>query len=185
MSVLTDFFVASPEELADIFPAWFAVADEPSIQEVENPFTGQKQTVTRWLPLGEYPANVAPDELPPNYGQVEHCESNRVDHVKLARLNVLLSGGEVLERMQQFNRPALIEPAQADETGLHRLADDFVAALSSVSEPEIIAANWAATEEMQLDQFTADDCAAVLRELARLAVIAVKAQKGLYFWWSL
>src|SRR5579863_2795064 len=50
MSVLTEFFVASPDELPSRFPGWLPVRPEPSPCEVVNPFTGKKSVVMRWVP---------------------------------------------------------------------------------------------------------------------------------------
>ncbi len=185
MGALTDFFVASPDELAAVLPGWLLVADEPSTREVQNPFTGQKQIATYWPPAIDPPQNIDRESRSPDYKHLSHVEFKRIDHVKLAQLNAILAGGEFLDKMNQFNRPALIDPAQTDETGLHRLDDEFVAALAAINEPKTTAEQWAATEEMQLDQFTVDDCDSVLRELNRLAQDANTSGKGLYFWWSL
>ena len=42
MSVITDFFVASPAELQAAFPSYLPVADKPEMRERVNPFTMEK-----------------------------------------------------------------------------------------------------------------------------------------------
>ncbi len=185
MGLLTDFFVASPDELRSIFPAWLPVANQPVTREFHSRITGKKQTALYWPPAIHAPQSVTPESLGPNYQNVMHVEFKRVDHVKLAQLNVILSGGEFQDRFKQFNRPALIDPNQTYEAGLHCLDEEFVRALAAITQANNIAQHWAEIEEMQMDQFTVEDCEIVLGELIRLAQHANATDKQLYFWWCL
>ena len=89
MGVLTDYFVADEQQLAETFAGWYTVASEPVEMEVTNPFTGQLQTVQDW-----------PRREPIGQGEVQdfidirhlpHVQMKRIDHVKLATLQQILA----------------------------------------------------------------------------------------------
>lgn len=185
MGVLTDFFVASASELSAAFPNWQAVANEPIIREVINPFTGQKQTVSEWQPLPGSSANSTDVDLTPIISGLPVAEFKRIDHVKLARLQEILCGDDVRAALEGLLRPARIHPANED-TGLHQLPDRLAAQLSVLKPTEIsaYAERWSTSEEMTMDKFNAEDCAHVLRELVRLAQISATTNAGLFLLWS-
>jgi hypothetical protein len=187
MGVLTDFFVADVNELAKAFPTWLAVADTPTLREVTNPFTGEMQVVEEWQPKHRPAVEVSDEARIPNYGILPNAEFKRVDTVMLATLQELISDVSYDDASKQFNRPALIDPWESNETGLFRLSDGFVTSLALISEGIIpdVAAKWAETEEMQLDRATPSDCETVVRELKRLAIIARETGRAMYYCWSL
>lgn len=45
MSILTDFFIATEEELVAAFPLRYPVAKRPKSRKTKNPFTGEAVTV--------------------------------------------------------------------------------------------------------------------------------------------
>ncbi|MDZ4818840.1 MAG: hypothetical protein SGJ20_07690 [Planctomycetota bacterium] len=184
MSALTDFFVASNTELAEVLPDWLPVADQPVTREVRNPFTGQMQVITEWPPAIDVPEDAEPGDAP-QLGGVLHTQLKGIDHVKLAQLWAILTGGNLLEHISELTRPALIEPAQTGETGLHRLPNELVQGLATITNPQTSGTQWSATEEMQRDGFTPADCEQVLQELVRLAKEAKSQNKGMYFWWNM
>ena len=57
MSVLTDFFVASVEELRAAFSCRVPVKPKPIRKKAKNPFTGQMATTEEWVPAEKFPAN--------------------------------------------------------------------------------------------------------------------------------
>jgi hypothetical protein len=185
MGALTEFFVASPKELKWVLPAWLPVRAEPSTREVVNPFTGKRQVVNSWLPAIEPPMGAAASG-PPDYSRVPHVRFQRVDQVKLAKLCCILTGCPFVDGLKQFIRPALIDPAQSEETGVHLFDSTFADRLASIGKSElpVPTKKWAETEEMQRDRFRPADCELVLRSLAQLARQARQSAKGLYFWWS-
>jgi hypothetical protein len=187
MSALTQFFVATPEELASHFSGWLAVRSEPTTCEMTNPFTGKKSVVTRWLPAVPPPVQPTGDSGVPNLEDLARVGPYRVDHVKLARLFVIMRGGALDNRIRQLTRPVLIHPAESEEMGLHLIDDELTVALAEADDANVAktAATWAQAEELQRDRFTAVDCEAVLRELRKLARQAHQSQSGLYFFWSL
>jgi len=186
MSVLSEFFVMSAVELPTRFPGWLAVRAEVSIREVVNPFTGKKTAEKTWLAAVD---SVMPAAEPavPDLGSVTRVAFRGIDHVKLAKLIMLMKGGDFKTRIEQLARPALIAPAKSDEMGLHRIDDEFAAALAGLDDSRVAktAAECAKTEEMWLARFTAADCEIALCELAKLAQRAKLTAEGLYFYWSL
>ena len=80
MGMLTDFFVASPDELRNVFSGWLPVADKPTMREFVNPFTGQSETTPRWLPAIDPPEDVDLGSRLANYGNLPLAQFKRVDH---------------------------------------------------------------------------------------------------------
>lgn len=187
MGVLTDFFVADPEELRLAFPAWHTVADQPRKQEVENPFTGKMQLVTIWDPQARPTKEVSDQERLGDFRRFPHAEFKSIDIVKLSVLQSLISETLYVENLQQFDRPALIDPWESGETGVECFGGDFVASLSSLDERKLqdVAIQWAATEEMENDGISAEHCEMVIYELVRLAKFATETRRNLYHYWSL
>jgi hypothetical protein len=187
LGVLTDFFVASTEELQQAFPAWLVVAPVPVTREVTNPFTGQKQTATRWVPLQRPSEKCSPQDRLQNYRDLDCAEFKSIGVVELAKLHAFNSNTSYEKSIEQFSRPALIDPWESDETGLHRLSTDFVSSLASISDDRLAekAAEWAEIEELARDKITAADCEMVLHELVRLARVAQQTHRDMYYCWSL
>jgi hypothetical protein len=186
MSVTSAFFVMPAAELRDLFPGWLPVRPEPTLSELVNPFTGKKSVVKVWLPAVD-PAASAAEPGAPDLGGVARLEFRRIEHVKLAKLFVLMKGGDFTTRLEQMTRPALLAPGESDEMGLHRIDDEFTTALGALNGSKMsgTADAWAETEEMRLDRFTVADCESVLSGLTKLAQQARRSQQGLYFYWSL
>jgi len=186
MSVSTEFFVMSAAELPTVFPGWLPVRPEAFTREVVNPFTGKTSVVKTWLPAVDPPVSAAETRVP-EFGNVARRAFHRIDHVKLGQLLLIMSGGDFKTRIEQLARPALIAPAESEETGLHRIDDEFATALAGLDGSRLAktAVEWAQTEEMRRDRFTVAHCETVLCDLAKLAQQAQGSQQGLYFYWSL
>ena len=188
MAVITDFFVASRSELAEIFPSWLTVAAESATRETTNPFTGQQMTVTYWPPEG--PISDSPDasdELPiVGIRKLPHVEFKRVEYVKLALLDNILRETEFDTAIQMLQKPALIHPSNKD-TGLQQLPEETVRVLTSLKDEQLdmTAQRWAEQEDVAADGFLTEDCTEVVRELRRLSRIACDTGKGLYLQWAL
>ena len=177
MSLEADFLVASEQELQAAFPGW--VPPRPRMSKDKT-----------WAPSRPFPKSgksaravykaemAAVQKLP-------HAQFRRVDPVKLGTLQAILRGGDQLLGVE--DRPALLaNPKEADEW-LLRLTDALVHGLASLSKPEFRAAakQWAETEELQADGWSARDAASVIEALSGLAKRASNEKKNVYVWMRL
>jgi hypothetical protein len=183
MSILTDYFIADPQQLAIVFAGWLTVVNEPVVREVKNPFTGQTQRVKEWPP-GKPVSDDEPAHSP-DLSNLPHVQLKNIDQVKIATLNNILTSTPVRDALDAFLKPVLVHPKNED-IGLNKLPKQLTAALRSLSDDaaEITAKKWQQTEEMQSDQFTSNDCKDVLRSLRGLAQ-SCKASQRMYLLWSL
>jgi hypothetical protein len=110
-----------------------------------------------------------------------NCQFKNVDVVKLATLQILCgtSYEEAIDRLAQPVHPT------RETQGVHCLPGIFVNGLANQNNVSMsdAARKWAATEELQADEFSQDDAEEVLQELSRLARVAQGERKNLYHWW--
>jgi hypothetical protein len=199
MGMLTDFFVASPTELEAAFPTFLPVADQPEMREQINPFTLEKMQVPHWIPAerasqrkrsATKPGKSRRSGSKPKHDvrALPHVMYKRVDHVKLATLWGTWEGIEFLSAIDAIAgaKPPLVEPDDDQSSGLTRLPDGFVDALSDLDDKTLKAKAklWAQSDEWVADGATAKDLVEVLTELRRLAKTAKTAGKYMYLWWS-
>jgi hypothetical protein len=186
VAIYTDFFVTSEDELRAAFPYRFPVAKRPKTHRGRNPFTGQVQVVKEWGPAEPFP------ELPegvtyPSKAEVKAvhrfplAQFKGVDQVKLATLQALVSGGELQSHIEELCRPALVAPGK-ETSFLYRLPLAWVEAIAGIKKVAPLAKDWAATEECQLDNWTAKDASEVIGSLRELAKRAVAESKGMFLW---
>lgn len=187
MGLLTDFFVASFDELRSAMPGWLRVSDERN-RLVTNPFTGQSQL--DWGPIDDVSGGgvgaAAQASVPFDIRPFPNVQWRRVDLVKLATLQQIVLGTTFEEGIAALARPALLHKEIEDE-GVYCLPAALVEGLAETADVEIerVARRWAATEELQIDGFSDSDTLNVLRSLVRLANIAKFEGKQVYLWWSL
>lgn len=183
MGLLTDFFVASEEEVKAAFPTWLAVAAKKN-RETINPFTGEK--LLTWGPAEPQKSKRPKKGKLFDIRPFPHCQYKRVDLIKLATLMELTCGISFKKSLNALEKPALIDPA-SDEQGLHRLPANLSEALAGLTDKagKATAKKWSQTEELQLDEFSQDDAHEIVQSLRKLSVVAQKEGKGLFTWWSL
>jgi hypothetical protein len=122
----------------------------------------------------------------PQLGDLARVGFRGIEHVKLGRLFVLMKGGDLITRVDQLARPALLPPADSDD-GLDLIEEEFAMAVAGLDDGAVarVAVEWAQTEEMRRFRFTVPECETVLRELGKLARQAQQSQQQLYYYWSL
>jgi hypothetical protein len=177
MSLETDFFVASVEQVEAAFPGWVP----------PKPTKTKQQT---WVPSrpfpksGKTPRAIHKAEMAALH-KLPHAEFKRVDPVKLGTLQAMLCGGELLLGIE--DRPALLaNPQEADEWML-RLTDALVQELAGLTKAQrkALAKRWSETEEFQVEGWAAEDAALVIEALSDLASKATQEQKSVYVWMRL
>lgn len=192
MGILTDFFVASQDELITIFNGWLPVSAEKN-REYVNPYTGETQLDWGPDPDAFEKWKESQKKLfkkrgvqPIDYSQYPHAHYKQVDLVKLATLYSILTGIQFEEAIDQLAKPALINPLNEDQ-GLHCISLEFTKSLAEVNDDtlRINAGKWAQTEELEMDGFTEDDALSIIDSFNNLAKVALEQGKHLYHWWSL
>jgi hypothetical protein len=183
MAALTDFFVASDNEVANAFPGWMqsAPAGQTSLSDNTKPagLFGQIRQLLR--PARAADAFVAS----PRIDRFAHrCEFKGIDLTQIAILMEVMGIAGFEAAIDELDQPVLFSPNSEDE-GLHRLPDSLTQALARIKEDELrpIAARWSQTDDSAVgdpDAFT--DILTCLRNLAR---IAADEGKHVYHRWSL
>jgi hypothetical protein len=190
MGVLTDLFVASPEELRRTFPYRVPVCPEPTIRMTRNPFTGQEMPAKQWMPAESFPENLPGAEVRSAHERdgfrlLPNWEYKGLDPLLLAALWTQLRGGDLFEYSNTISRPALLSPEEEDLVS--QIPSDLVSALAELPASQMVAsaAEWSSSEEFQISNWTAADGREVLEALCSLARLATTEKKGLYLWVSL
>lgn len=113
------------------------------------------------------------------HGRFPTVEANGLTPVTLARLGVLLDAGSYAELLTQA-----VADHRESEVGTSGVfgAPAGVCANLQQAEPDVIAARWAATDELRRSGWSVEAAARVLRELRRLAE---DAQTPIWYWWSI
>jgi hypothetical protein len=193
MGSYTDFFVTDLAGLRSAFVGWKRPAAEPVPVEQRNPFTGEMKTIPRWVPDPTDTEVVAPrpgETLGQRLEGFPSVALKNVDVMKLADLVAVgIGDGESpsdwIERL--VNAPPLVSPDAERPVLLLELPAAFVRALVgwSAAERQSVAEQWAeAILASTGDEWSAEDCAAVIGDLAKLAAQADDAPGGkrLYYW---
>lgn len=188
MGIISDFFVASEEELRATFPYRVAVKPEPVISTMSNPFTGETVTSKQWMPAEPFsedwtsPGKILETELAA-FRKLPNKQYGDVDQIKLASLATLLCDDDWEMYMDVLSRPALLAPEDID-SWIHRLPDTMVSKLASLQDSQVseLAVAWGDTEESDISSWPPSDVLEVIKTLCELAKLAVDSQKGFYFW---
>ena len=107
-------------------------------------------------------------------------ERRGIDTAKIATLHCLLTGDEFEEAISAY------EPVYVGDEGavVLRIADEAMERLATLDEDalELVAAELAATEEYEQEQWEAEDVQALVMELADLAQLADSQGQMLFVW---
>lgn len=116
-------------------------------------------------------------DFPP--GAYERAEFKGLTGLEFGTLWAVVTGQE-----WDLDKHSLEELTNSGETWLLKFPDTWVKGLAALTAPQIakVAAEWAATEELQWEPMEAEE---VVVELVRLAGQATKQGKNLYLWGSL
>lgn len=111
----------------------------------------------------------------------EGIDAKGLDSVKLGVLYSLLSGCEVEETYAMF---AMLE-GEEEGPWVQAMPADFPRLLTSMTDQDAIAREWAQAEEFALDGWAPEAVADVLSQLERLAARAQELDRPLVLWMSL
>jgi hypothetical protein len=107
-------------------------------------------------------------------------ERRGIDTAKIATLHCLLTGDEFEEALGSY------EPVYAGDEGalVLRVADEVMERLATLDEEalELVAAELAATEEYEMEQWEPEDVQALVMDLADLARLADSQGQVLFVW---
>lgn len=107
-------------------------------------------------------------------------ERRGIDTAKIATLHCLLTGDEFEEALGAY------EPVYAGDEGalVLRVADEVMERLATLDEEalELVAAELAATEEYEMEQWEPEDVQALVMDLADLARLAESQGQVLFVW---
>ena len=118
-------------------------------------------------PVGRYPA----------------VEANNLTSVELATLGEILGVGSYDQLVVSFEDAG--RPSASGEAAVLPVPTEFRDAVAALDDPSTVAAAWAATEELALSGYRAEDAVAVLRALGDLARQARVDARELWVWLSL
>lgn len=186
MSILTDFFIATEEELVAAFPLRYPVAKRPKLRKTKNPFTGEAVTVKEWGPAKPFPPTAEGVTYPSKdegkaVRRLPLLQLKGVDPVKLASLWSILGGGEWLPLVDELMRPALLAPGD-DFNRLYRMPQKWVEAVAGIGTIAPVAKLWAATDEFNFVKWRLADAREILNPLRELAKRALAESKGMFLW---
>ncbi len=178
MGVLTDFFAATPKELADLSIEWGPVPPEPEPPKTKGGFFG----------FGKKPAPVPDDPLEPYGPTLPAVQSKGILNTQLGMLDQFVTGTpyETLEETGAIDEIA----RDAGEDGpwvfpVRRELRDGLAALEPGRIPAL-ARQWGEDEELaatEPEEFEALE--ELVGELSDLARNASESGRDLYLWVSL
>jgi hypothetical protein len=136
--------------------------------------------------LGEFFA-ARPDEIESvveagPFGRFETVEAKGLTEVSLATLGEIMQLGAYDDLVERIGAGP---EAESGEAGILPLPTEFRDALASIVDIHAVATKWAATEELELDQWQVSDAAEVLRDVAGLARRAQATSQQVLYWWSL
>ena len=107
-------------------------------------------------------------------------ERRGIDTAKIATLHCLLTGDEFEEALGSY------EPVYAGDEGalVLRVADEVMERLATLDEEalELVAAELAATEEYEMEQWEPEDVQALVMDLADRARLAESQGQVLFVW---
>ena len=116
------------------------------------------------------------------HGRLPAIAAKGLTAVSLAKLSEIIGVGAydaLVERIAEGRK------AESGEAGLLTIPTEVRDGLAGTHDLDSVAAQWAATEELSLDRWRAQDSLEVLRELRELAREAGADGRDLWYWWSL
>lgn len=187
MGTYTDFFIAEPEELRRAFVGWRLPSPNPVTRPVMNPFTNKAQDTVTWVadPADDLRVEPLPGAtLGQRLSRFPHVALKNLDPLMLSELVTLMIGGTSTEWLARVGNPPPLVNVEDTKTAhlfFWEVPRSVVDALAKVDPAESVAvgAKWS---ERAMADWSADDCAAVLRDLGALARQALQAGKRLYYW---
>lgn len=190
MAQYTDFFVTDLTGLKRAFLGWKRPAPERVEVERKNPFTGALMAVPTWVPDPSDTEAVQPlagATLGQRLGSFPHLALNNVDMLKVADLMAIVLGDDADTWLDRLGNPPPLAPTEPTEGFLAEVPAAFVSAAIAWSEAsrQDVATKWSqAIAESTGDDWSADDCAQILKDLATLATRAEAGSNGkhLYYW---
>lgn len=115
------------------------------------------------------------------HGRLPTVEAKGLSEVNLATLGEILGVGTYEDLVE---RAAIGRDSSSGEAGVLTVPSELRDALASSEDLTEVAKQWAATEELALDHWQAEDAVTVLRDLGRLSRDAREHSRGLWYWWS-
>jgi hypothetical protein len=191
---LTDFFLATPDELRRACSGWPAPLDAPRVETRTNPFTKKPVVVRDWTP---HDADFSRSTLAPDCTAFPSID---VKGIGVAEVRFLVSAALDVDqaRARELDRPPLIAPPEC-ESALCEVPGDLVRRLASADSNALdaIAQKWDAleradiagiedkrTREAMLAERTLAYWKSALAAVAAVARQAAAEKKGLYYWMS-
>ena len=110
-------------------------------------------------------------------------EANDVTSVELATLGEILGVGSYDDLVVSFEHAA--RPSASGEAALLEIPTDYRDAVAALDDARTVAAAWAATDELALSGYRAEDAVAVLSAVGELARQAQTDGRELWIWVSL
>lgn len=176
MSLINDFFAATPDELTTL--------DTRSGPWPLPPPRPQKK---RWWSRGE--AEV-PEHPPTSGPTLPIVEAKGILDVELASLETLLAGSAIEDLdalVDLIQDPIRQEPADNPEAWISPVSPGLAASLVDAEDEQIaaIVPRWLATDEMAQSGWSHDEAVTLLRDLRDLFRQATKDERNVYRWFSL
>lgn len=115
------------------------------------------------------------------YERLPTIEAKALSEVTIATLGEILGVGTYDDLVEQAAEGPQTENREAGILTIPSVVRD---ALAGVEDLDVVAARWAATDELQ-GGWPPDELRDVLRELSQLARDACSSGRQLWYWWSL
>ncbi len=119
--------------------------------------------------------------LDPAAALLPSVDTGGVSPMALVTLDASITGAEPGAIVDDVLHEPLANLRNGEQL-LFRVRPALTAALTRVGDLEQAAANWAATDEMVADGYSAADCLSVMQGLAALAAEAETTERVLYTW---
>ncbi len=196
MSVLTDFFLASDAEFADVLVGWKRAApllDEPRSISVTDPYS--KETINILSRTNPEQPKADPDAVEqPDLDRLQRIRLEGADPTSLINLGEVLAGWSPEIAGDEALGREVIGPMH-EEVTIFELSDALVTTLAEVENGDIPAKGTAWSDNYQAEEEAIDDelfgtipqtppevWARHLRQLVDLARDAQKTQRRMYMW---
>lgn len=192
---LTDFFIASPDELSRICIGWPAPLETPRIETRTNPFTKKAIHVKDWTPPD---ADFSRATLTPDFSRLKSVDTKGIGYAEVTVLISAVLGVDMARARDDLGRPPLVAPPEC-EIVLCAVVPELTQFLAAADEKQLdaFAAKWTeleradiasipneATRKPLLAERTAPFWREALAPIATLARSGASEGKGLYFWMS-
>ncbi len=177
MGLLSDFFAATPDELAAVSIEWGPGG--PPATPAPRPKRG-------FLGFGGKPASPAPVDAPLPAPRLPFVQSNGITSVELGTLDQLVTGTPVAE-LKAHGLHDVVRSNDGQGPWVFRLRRELRDGLVGLTDPQRVdaAVRWANTEEMQLSRAHAETLDDLIGRLQALARDAAASDRDLYLWVSL